>query len=388
MFRKKLAVAILLGALMSSVAADRADAGWHTWGYGYHPYAVSYRAVYPTVVVRPTHHAWAYRPVLGHRWGRWGRWGHWRHSYHVPAYSWYGSSCCWSGCGVPHCYPVPHCHTVTPHCCDGVVVESQKPVVPSEHDEPTPADEAPSLPPAEMPPANGPAPESAEPDIGLPELPETRMPADLELPDLPVPPQPDPVVPDSLLPLLPGDQSMHEPALGSATLAVRVPVNARVYINDRPTRTTGTYRQYISRGLVPGSDYTYEVRVDVVRDGRTISDVRTVNLRAGGSQELAFGMDRQPATIAAGDSAATSLTLHVPESARVTLEGKSTEVTGEVRRFVTRELNEGQRWADYQVVVEFEQDGQVQTSVKTIDLVAGSDHQLSFDFLPPRVASR
>jgi uncharacterized protein (TIGR03000 family) len=239
-----------------------------------------------------------------------------------------------------------------------------------------------------MPPADAPPPEPAEPDIQLPELPETPMSTDPAQPDLPVPPQPDPVAPDSLLPLLPGDQSMDRPATGSATLTVRVPVDARVTINDRSTRTTGTYRQYISRGLVPGSDYTYEVRVDVVRDGRTISDVRTVNLRAGGSLELAFRMDRQPAAIAARDSAATSLTLHVPESARVILEGQSTEVTGGLRRFVTRELNEGQRWEDYRVVVEFEQDGQVQTSVKTIDLVAGGDHELSFDFLAPRVASR
>lgn len=381
MFRKKLAVAILLAALMSSVAADQSDARWHTWGYGYHPYAVSYGAVYPTVVVTPTYRAWAYRPLLGHRWGRWGHWGHWRHSYYVPAYSWYGSSCCWSGCVVPHCYSVPHCYTVTPHCCGGVVVESHKPVVPSEPYEPTPADEAPALPPEYE------APETTEPDMRLPELPETP-PGDLDLPDLPTPPQPAPVQPDSLLPLLPGDQSLLDRTLGSATLAVQVPVDARVYVNDRPTRTTGSYRQYISRGLVPGSDYTYEVRVEVVRDGRTISDVRTVNLRAGGTQELAFRMDRPSSTIAARDSAATSLTLRVPESARVILEGQATEVTGEVRRFVTRELNDGQRWEDYRIVVEFEQDGQVQTSVKTIDLVAGRDHQLSFDFLPSRVASR
>jgi uncharacterized protein (TIGR03000 family) len=385
MFRKKLAVAILLATLMSSVTADQSDARWHTWGYGYYPYAVSYRAVYPTVVVAPTYHAWAYRPVLGHRWGRWG---HWRHRYYVPVSPWYGGSCCWAGCGISHCHCVPHCYTVTPHCCEGVVVDSQRPVVPSEHHEPTPADEAPAPPPSEMPPADAPPPEPAEPDIQLPELPETPMSTDPAQPDLPVPPQPDPVAPDSLLPLLPGDQSMDRPATGSATLTVRVPVDARVTINDRSTRTTGTYRQYISRGLVPGSDYTYEVRVDVVRDGRTISDVRTVNLRAGGSLELAFRMDRQPAAIAARDSAATSLTLHVPESARVILEGQSTEVTGGLRRFVTRELNEGQRWEDYRVVVEFEQDGQVQTSVKTIDLVAGGDHELSFDFLAPRVASR
>ncbi len=384
MFRKKLAVAILMAALMSAAAADRSDAQWHTWGYGYYPYAVSYRAVYPTVVVTPRYHAWAYRPLLGHRWARWG---HWRHSYHVPAYYWYGSSCCWSGCGIPHCYSVPHCYTVTPYSCGGVVVETQKPVVPSDEYEPTPADEAPELPPAEVPPAYDPAPEDTEPEFRLPDLPE-MAPDDSELPDLPTPPLPDPEQPDSPLPLLPGDQSWQGEMLDQATLTVRVPVDARVYVNDRPTRSTGTYRQYVSRGLVPGNDYTYEVRVEVARDGRTISEVRTVNLRAGGSQELAFRMDRPSATIAARDSAATSLTLHVPESARVVLEGQPTEVTGQMRRFVTRELNEGQRWEDYRVVVEFEQDGRVQTSVKTIDLVAGRDHQLSFDFLPPQVASR
>jgi uncharacterized protein (TIGR03000 family) len=139
--------------------------------------------------------------------------------------------------------------------------------------------------------------------------------------------------------------------------------------------------------LVPGNDYTYEVRVEVTRGGRTFSNTRTVNLQANGTTELAFRMDQDFTPVASQTPAETSLTVRVPEAARVTLEGRSTEATGDVRTFMTRELRDGQRWEGYRVVVEVEQAGRVQTSVKTIDLVGGKSHELSFDF-SPQVASR
>jgi uncharacterized protein (TIGR03000 family) len=194
-------------------------------------------------------------------------------------------------------------------------------------------------------------------------------------------------MPTPALPLLPDSGSMLRQPADSAILAVQVPADARVFVNGMLTKTPGTYRQYVSRGLAPGNDYTYEVRVEVTRDGRTYSNTRTVNLRANGSNELAFRMDQDFTPVASQAPADTSLTVRVPDGARVTLEGRSTEATGEVRTFMTRELRDGQRWEGYRVVVELEQEGRVETSAKTIDLVGGKSHELSFDF-SPQVAAR
>jgi uncharacterized protein (TIGR03000 family) len=82
----------------------------------------------------------------------------------------------------------------------------------------------------------------------------------------------------------------------SGLLAIEVPEDARVTINGLATKSTGSSRQYVSRGLKPGLVYKFDVRVEVVRDGKTIRDQRTVELTAGARQELAFAMNAEPAT--------------------------------------------------------------------------------------------
>jgi uncharacterized protein (TIGR03000 family) len=211
-------------------------------------------------------------------------------------------------------------------------------------------------------------------------------------PLLPPGPQPDaamPPEPAPALPLLPGGNGARRQPADSAILAVQVPADARVYVNGMLTKTPGTYRQYLSRGLSRGHDYTYEVRVEVTRNGRTYDSTRSVNLWAGGSAQLAFRMDQATPRVASRSAAAaTSLTLRVPEAARVTLEGRPTEATGALRTFTTHELQDGQRWQGYRVVVELEQGGRVEKSEKTVDLIGGQNHELAFDFQPERVALR
>jgi uncharacterized protein (TIGR03000 family) len=58
------------------------------------------------------------------------------------------------------------------------------------------------------------------------------------------------------------------------------------------TQTPGTYRRYVSRGLVPGYSYTYEVRVMLNRDGKVVSDSKVVQLRAGQSRDVSFDLQR------------------------------------------------------------------------------------------------
>jgi uncharacterized protein (TIGR03000 family) len=80
----------------------------------------------------------------------------------------------------------------------------------------------------------------------------------------------------------------------SARIAVDVPEDARVTINGRVTTTPGSRREYMSRGLVPGYRYTYQVRAYVNRNGRELSDVKTVHLTAGSTANVAFDLEAAP----------------------------------------------------------------------------------------------
>ncbi|MEX2115089.1 MAG: TIGR03000 domain-containing protein [Pirellulales bacterium] len=88
-------------------------------------------------------------------------------------------------------------------------------------------------------------------------------------------------------------------ANNSATLTVSVPADARIFVNDQATKTTGASRSYVSRNLQPGARYTYRVRAEFTRDGRQVSEVKTVQLSAGQNQSLAFGSGPQAPTASA-----------------------------------------------------------------------------------------
>ena len=163
-----------------------------------------------------------------------------------------------------------------------------------------------------------------------------------------------------------------------AVLTVDVPAEARVIVNGTLTRSTGTHRRYVSRALAPGYSYTYTVQAQIERDGKTIEETKTVDLQSGGSANLAFALDSPPAT---------TLTLHVPESAQVFLAGNETGSKGAVRTFTTRSLPEGQEWSNYEIKVTLESEGETLTKTETISLKSGESREVSIDFAAAKIAS-
>jgi uncharacterized protein (TIGR03000 family) len=196
----------------------------------------------------------------------------------------------------------------------------------------------------------------------------------------------DPMTPSNPPPV-PGTPQETSYRRADGLLAVNVPQDAKVYVNGLPTNSTGAERQYVSRDLQSGYNYTYEVKAEIVRDGKTIEEVKKVNLRAGQTAELAFNFPAGD-SIPASNSVETSLTVNVPPDAKVYLAGNPTKAKGETRVFRTTGLTSGKSWDDYTVRVEFERDGQVVSQEKTIRLAAGQSQELTFDFPTEQVASR
>ena len=163
----------------------------------------------------------------------------------------------------------------------------------------------------------------------------------------------------------------------AASIRVNVPADAVVFVNDRPTTSTGTERSYVSRGLTGGRTYAYELRVEFTVHGEKVVENKAVRLHAGESIDLSFGAGAQ---VAGEGPASTDLTLHVPADASVTLAGAATQQTGETRTYATSSLAPGQEWDGYVVRVEIQKNGKTLVEEKTLSIVGGEAYELSFDF--------
>ncbi len=93
-------------------------------------------------------------------------------------------------------------------------------------------------------------------------------------------------------------------------------------------------------------------------------------------------------TLATAAPAKTSLTVHVPADAKITLAGVQTKQTGEVREFATNRLAAGQTWSNYNIHVEITRDGKTMSQDRTILLTGGQSQELSFDLGGMQLASK
>jgi uncharacterized protein (TIGR03000 family) len=156
---------------------------------------------------------------------------------------------------------------------------------------------------------------------------------------------------------------------GKAILSLDVPKDAKVYINDKLTRTEGQRRSYASRNLRIGENYRYRVKVVADVEGKEVVKTRVVTMRPGERNLVEFNFS----------PIVTRVVLSVPEDAKVVIDGKETTTPGELRSFATRKLTEG-KWDDYSVEVSVVRDGKTLTRREKFDLVAGEFKYFQFSF--------
>jgi len=163
---------------------------------------------------------------------------------------------------------------------------------------------------------------------------------------------------------------------------VNVPADAKIYVNDKVTSSTGESRRYVSRDLAPGFKFSYEIRAEKRIDGRLIRETKTVQLGSGETANLDFTLDPEnsSATEMVGAPVETKVTLNVPAHAAVTLAGNPMRNLGATRVFSTLALAQGETWKDYNIEVTVYRNGQPITKSKTIDLTGGDVQALEFDF--------
>ncbi len=278
--------AVLVATFMLSAAQADAQCCW------YRPVAWTYYTTYYTACYTPcyygTYGAWylGWRPgpirrlILGpYRW-YWAGYGGWYGDCCWTTTAWY--DCCVGDVSVPAApqpagQPTPAQPTPqpTPEATDNLekLLQPTPPVQTPKTPVETPKTEP--SPPAggTLPPAGGLLPPSGAPTSPLPGLDPMRMPG-----------------PSGAWAPTPAD---------SGLLTVVVPFDAKVYINGLETKSTGSRRQFVSYGLKPGYSYRYDIRVELVRDGKLEVATMTKVLKAGSREFATFPFQKPDEEFAA-----------------------------------------------------------------------------------------
>ncbi len=66
-----------------------------------------------------------------------------------------------------------------------------------------------------------------------------------------------------------------------ARMIINLPTDAKLFIDDKLTRSTSERRSFSTPQLNQGDTYYYELRVELVRNGEPITQTRKVTLKAG-----------------------------------------------------------------------------------------------------------
>jgi uncharacterized protein (TIGR03000 family) len=101
---------------------------------------------------------------------------------------------------------------------------------------------------------------------------------------------PEPVKP----PKATGDKSTGLPA--PASIIVSVPADARLIVDDVVTKSTSATRLFATPALETGKEFHYTLKAEIVRDGKTYTEVRRVGVKAG--EETRVTLDIPAAALA------------------------------------------------------------------------------------------
>jgi uncharacterized protein (TIGR03000 family) len=74
-----------------------------------------------------------------------------------------------------------------------------------------------------------------------------------------------------------------------AHVVVKLPAEARLFVDDKPCPLTSATRAFDTPDLQPGQAYYYTLRAEVTRDGRLVSESKRATFRAGEESVVEFG---------------------------------------------------------------------------------------------------
>lgn len=169
------------------------------------------------------------------------------------------------------------------------------------------------------------------------------------------------------------------PAPQPGKVMLDVPAGAVVFVNGNPISASAPY---VTPPLEAGRDYVYDFEVTVVREGRNLTRVQRLPIRAGATVRLSYEQMQSGErwTPASQAGAAAHVTVRLPADARLTIDDTVCPLTSDRREFDTPSLKPGQEYY-YLLKAEVVRDGRAIAQTRRVTFRSGERVTVSFDNL-------
>lgn len=166
-----------------------------------------------------------------------------------------------------------------------------------------------------------------------------------------------------------------------AQVVVRVPADAKLFADGQATQLSGSERVFLTPDLSGSRDFQYNLKIEYAVNGETKSEAKQVVVRAGHRTVIEFGTP-------ASEKASSSVTVNMPEKAKLFVDNVETAATAGKHTFQTPELPKGKAFV-YEFRAEVEKDGKTETVSQKVTFNAGEPVNVDFtDVVAVRTASK
>jgi len=164
----------------------------------------------------------------------------------------------------------------------------------------------------------------------------------------------------------------------AATVVVKAAKEVKILVNGQETTRRSDEDSYQSPALEAGQTYSYEVKAELVKDGKTLSKTKTITVRAGRETVVDFSdLGSESKAVAEAAEEAASVTVIAPEGTKVLVNDVAFTISGK-RTFDTPKLQKGQKYF-YTVKAEVVRDGKNMTETRRVDVEAGKSATVDFN---------
>lgn len=200
-----------------------------------------------------------------------------------------------------------------------------------------------------------------------------------------------------------------------ATVVIRLPADARLYVDLQLLELTSAERTFVSPELPIGREYAYNFKIEYDRNGRTLSESQKVNVTAGKASTVVFEDLTVAAKAKSTETAVTAkpveptkpvsaekpkasdelanpfrgnngyvstpmparISIKIPENATLFIDGKKNEKPGTQREFTTPPLPFGKEFS-YSLKLEKKKNGQPEEVLQKVVFQAGETVTVDF----------